>query len=190
MSANVLETLGISQEELQKRLIEKMADELLTQPEWDEDEGEYRRSSNLNNKLQKLIQQRLDEKLQVYTDTHFVPLIDNFLQTKFQETNSWGEPKGEGLTLSEYLFKRANTYFDEKVNWDGKPYDGYNKDGLPSRLMYLVDKNLRDKMAETIKQVFTDVNRKMLTDLADMAKQNLTKMAESLKLTSVYTPEK
>lgn len=59
-----LETLGFSKEELQNRVVEKIANDLFLQNAYDPDEGEFRTDSKFGREIQALVKKRIDDKVE------------------------------------------------------------------------------------------------------------------------------
>lgn len=91
-----LESLGISKDAIEQKLIEHLAQELLTEIQYDyDDESEYRARSSLAKKLDALVKQHIDTTINALAGKHVLPNVSSYIENlTLQTTNQWGEKKG------------------------------------------------------------------------------------------------
>jgi hypothetical protein len=187
---NVLEVLGMTQEEIQERVIDRMVEQIMTEETsyYDEDTGKsYKetRQSQMERQLRKLVQSRIDAQVTAVADEHLAPRIREIIEsTKLQETTKWGEKKGEPLTFIEYLVTRAEVYLKEQVNERGETRADrdYNWNGVQTRLAFLVHSDLHKAIQSAVSDAIGNAHKLFATSLQDMVNAQLTEIAGKIKL--------
>lgn len=184
-----LAALGISQDEIQERVINRMADQLLRGISFDEDGDEITTDSNLKRKLDAAIQERIDRAVTALADAHVLPLITNKIESLvLQQTNKWGEAQGEAVTFIEYLIRRADAYMVEPVNFDGKvrgDFDQYRQSDFrahSSRVALMIDKHLYHAIETAMKQALATANSSIKDGLEKAVKISLEKIVTGLSV--------
>lgn len=179
-----LEDLGLSQEELQDRVIESLCDKLLKDSWFDEEEGATSRPSSFREKLDKEIQRRIDEGVSRVADRGFD--AQNAIESLcIQKTNQWGEKTGQPMTFVEYLVHRAEAWMEEPVDYNGKAKisGDYRWKQSSTRMAYAVDKYISHHIETAMKQVIQDGNKILVGGLQATIKAKLAEIAEALNVT-------
>lgn len=180
-----LESIGLTQEELQERVVETLCNRLLTTFSFD-DEGEaYGSQSNLRKQLDKRIQERIDQTINALAEKHVLPNVTSYLENLcLQETNKWGEKQGQPLTFIEYLVSRAEHYMAEQVDFQGKTKEkgDYNWSGKQTRVAYLVHQHLQYSIENAMKQAIADANKVIVGGLQETVKLKLNEVASKLQV--------
>src|SRR5688572_27706149 len=116
-----LESLGITKEELQTRIVDRCVERIFEVTGYDEDGDEFVQSSPMARRLEDAIKTAIDNKVAGLAEKHVLPLTETFIENlTLQETNRWGEKTGQKATFIEYLIGRAENYLREEVDFQGK----------------------------------------------------------------------
>jgi isocitrate lyase len=187
-----LEDLGFTQQELQDRVINMIAEDVMAQSftgyDYDSDE-EYseKRETPFARRLKDLVVARVDAQIAAIAEQHILPKVSDYVENlTLQETNRWGEKTGQKVTFIEYLVKRAENYLTEGVNYEGKAQNecssGYGWNKTQSRLTHLVHQHLHYSIATAMKQAIADANAHIVKGLEETTKIKLAEIAASLKV--------
>lgn len=182
-----LADIGLSQEELQDRVIETMADRLLKTLGCDEDGDEVMASSSLEKRLKQLVEKRIEAAVYATAEKHVLPRVDEIISTfTIRETNQWGESKGKKeLTLTEFLVDKANFYMQEQVDYHGKSkseHNGYDWRGCQTRITHAIHSMLHDNISEAMKKVIGDGNKEISKALHETCRLKLNEIAAKLQV--------
>ena len=184
-----LSELGITQEELQERVVEKIAEQLLGDKDFDEDGCPSISKSTLHKSLEKRIVDHVELSIAKLAEAHILPNVSRYIEDLcLQETTKWGEKKGAPLSFVEYLVQRAESYLREEVNYEGKnktECGSYGFDGKQTRVTYLVHKHLQYTIESAMKDAVKNVNGVISGALAETCKIQLANIASSLKVNVV-----
>jgi hypothetical protein len=187
MSSIDLKSLGFTQEELQQRVVDSIADQLMTDKVYDPDsEAEYPRHSAFRDEIKKRVKTRIDEKIDELAQKFVLPNVAEYIETlTLQETNKWGEKKGDAVTFIEYLVGRAQFYMQEEVNMDGKSKaqaDGYSWSGKQTRITYLINNHLQYSIETAMKDALRVATGEVAKGIHETARHKLNEIAASLKV--------
>jgi hypothetical protein len=182
-----LESLGISKESVEQKLIEHLAQELLTEIQYDhDDDSEYRARSSLAKKLDAMVKQHIDTTINALAQKHVLPNVTSYIENlTLQTTNQWGEKKGAPVTFIEYLTQRAEDYMQEKVNYDGKTKadsGGYSWSGTQTRITYMVNQHLHYSIETAMKNALQLATSGIATGLQETVKVKLAEVSQKLKV--------
>jgi hypothetical protein len=183
MAAITLEELGLTQQDLQERVVQAVAAELLESVSFDEDDNEYRHKSSLRQQLDKVLQERIDAAVAALADDVCADALPEFL-TKFvlHPTNSYGERRGEDIPFAEYITSRADEYLGEKVRDDGQKSDSYRNDKpLRTRLLWLVDEKLHASIDAAVKNALEGANNDLAARMQSAVVEAVGAVAASVK---------
>jgi hypothetical protein len=185
------EMLGLSREDVQNRVVERIAAVLMEEKseEWDDESGTYEGTveSRAMKSLKKLIKDRIDGKVLQMANEVVLPKVAEMVETTtFRETNKWGEGKGTPeLTFKEYLVQRAEAYMQEQVDCDGKAKSqtsGYSWTSYGTRVTYMIHTHLHHSIEQAMKEAVQNVNRMITGGLEATVKQKLEEITKSLKV--------
>lgn len=182
-----LDSLGISKDAIEEKLIAHLAQELLTEIQYDyDDDSEYRAKSSLAKKLDALVKQHIDATINALAEKHVLPNVTNYIESlTLQTTNQWGEKRGEPVTFIEYLTQRAEAYMQEKVSFDGKPKseaNGYSWNGTQTRITHMVHQHLHYSIETAMKQALQIATSGIATGLQETVKTKLAEVSQKLKM--------
>jgi len=181
-----LSALGITQEELQQRVVDRIAESVLRFETSNENGDPVWMESDMSRSMDKLVRERINAEVQRIADAHVLPKVTQMIENiTLQQTNEWGEKRGAPVTFIEYLVQRADFYMNEKVSHDGKAKGesgGYSWNGTQTRLTYLVHQHLQYSIETAMKGALSQVNAAIVPALAETAKTKLSEIAASLKV--------
>jgi hypothetical protein len=182
-----LESLGISKDAIEQKLIEHLAQELLTEIQYNyDDDSEYRARSSLAKKLDALVKQHIDTTINALAEKHILPNVSSYIENlTLQTTNQWGEKKGAPVTFIEYLTQRAEDYMQEKVNYEGKPKSeagGYSWSGTQTRITHMVHQHLHYSIETAMKQALQIATSGIASGLQETVKTKLSEVSQKLKV--------
>ena len=175
---SLLQEIGLTQEEIQDRVIERIAEKSLSHMVMDDEGFDCEVGSSLSRALDKKIKDTINAAVESYGDKHVKPKIVEHIETLvIEKTNSYGEKKGEPITFLEYLIERAEVYMLEAVDMNGKgsghPHR-YKSD--TTRIAYMIDQHLRYEIEGMVKKVMADANSKIAEGLQAAVKMKLNEV--------------
>ena len=181
-----LESLGLTEDALVEKLVDRLAENLLTSLRYDEGGDEWYGESAFAQKLDAMAKARLNEIVTKLGEEHVVPrvneMVDNLI---LQETNKWGEAKGsKALTVREYFVERAEAWICEQVNYDGKPKsrDSYNWRASSTRLAYMIDKHLHHEIERAMTAALSQANTSIAKSLHEAVRLAINEVAGKLQV--------
>lgn len=182
-----LESLGITKEELQERVVERVADQLLTGVGYDHNSDmEYTTASQFQREMDKLIKARIEATINAIAEREVLPNVASYIENlTLQHTNTWGEKQGAPISFIEYLIKRANEYLQEKVNYQGQGKDeanGYSWSGTQTRITHLVNSHLHHSIETAMKQAMAQATGEVAKGIHETTRLKLNEIAGKLKL--------
>lgn len=183
-----LESLGLSQEELQGRVVNALAERVLAGIGIDDD-GTFTQRSQTAEKLQEKLRKHIDAAIDDIAAKHVHPNVTQFIENLcLQETNKWGEKAGAKLTFIEYLVARAENYLREPVNYEGKAKgeDSYSWSAKTTRIAHMVDRHLQFSIESAMKAALANANAAIVGGIEAAVKIKLDEVSKSLKV-SVQT---
>jgi len=179
-----LEALGMTQEELQERVVQTIAETALTTLQYDPDEGEFEGTSALHKRLDRKIQDLMDKAINDLAAKHVLPhIVERIESAVLQQTTKWGEKKGEPVTFTEFLVARAEHYLQEEVDYAGKNKDegGYNWSGAQTRLTHLINDHLQYSISTAMYDALKSVNEQISEGIAETVKIQLREIVAKIK---------
>lgn len=105
----------------------------------------------------------------------------------FPETNRYGEPKGQTLTLKEKLEERARAYLSEDVDdkgragWEGGDFS-YGRTKGHSRIVFLIREHFRYTMQTAVEAMMKEANRQIAGGIEKAVKDSLDAILANLKI--------
>jgi len=190
-----LESLGITQQEAVNRLIETLANRLLTSKgcgQTDDGEGEvyeFTAESPFGKALKEMVQQRIEVALAAIVEKHILPNVEQYIENvTLQATNEWGEAKGKPATFIEYLTERAESYMIEKVDFNGKTKSeehGYSWKGTQTRIAHMIHRHLHYAIETAMETALKNGLSTIVKGIEETAKLKLAEISKSLKVQAV-----
>lgn len=183
-----LKALGFTKEELQERVVARIAYSVMTDRVYDpESDDEYERHSQFRNDLQSRVKTRIDEKIDELAQKFVLPNVSEYIETlTLQETNQWGEKTGKPVTFIEYLTSRAEAYMQEKVNYEGKSKlenGPYSWSGTQTRITYLVNSHLHYSIEKAMKEALSIATNSIAKGINETVKIKLAEIASKMTTT-------
>lgn len=183
-----LESLGLTQADLQERIVERCADQLLSGKEYDEDGNVEFADTKFKRELEERVRQHASKAITALFDTHVAPKVTDFIETlTLQETNKWGEKTGKPVTFIEYLVSRADAYIREDVNHDGKSkeenrdsYSGWSKS--TTRIAYMINRHLQYSIQMMVEGALKEANKSFAGGIEQALKTQLAVVLDKVKV--------
>lgn len=181
-----LEALGLDQEKLAEKLVDRLAKNMLESIHYDADGDEWFGTSPFAKKLNDMITARLNAIVLELGDKHVLPRVEAMVEgLVLQQTNQWGEKVGKPVTFIEYLTQRAEAYMQEMVDYQGKPKgtDSFSWSGRSTRVAYMIDKHLHYSIERAMQGALADVNNSVAKGLEEATKIAINEVTSKLKVT-------
>lgn len=182
-----LESLGITKEDLITRLVDKIAEDALTESgvdEWGDFGG---RETTLARMIDARIKTSIDAAVSAQFEKHVASNVESYIEGfTIKSTNTYGEAIGKTLTFTEYLVKRADEYMVEKVDFEGKTAAesrGFSHNAAQTRITYLVDKYLHHKISIAAQETLGGILVHITDGLTETARIKLAEAAKNLTIT-------
>jgi hypothetical protein len=166
-----LEQLGLSEKDVMERLVDRLCEQLI--------EGDTEYAGLFGQRVEKAVKERVDAALTSALENHVVPKISEMVDgICLQETNAWGEKKGEKLTFTEYLVSRVDAYIREEVNHNGKARseDSYSWTKRSTRIAYMIHEHLQYNIEAAVKTALGEVNSSVRKGLEGAVKEALDRV--------------
>ena len=168
------EMLGISQEEMQNRVVNAIAEKLMSKTimtQWDENEDQEK---IVNTKFAKAVIDKINEHFKNKVDELFneqiAGKIDNLLTNYIiKETNQLGESLGKERTVTEFIIERFNVFIKEQVDSKGNPKrknDCYFKP-QGTRLTVAVDTYFKDHLEKAMKTILKNTDKTLIEEVTE-----------------------
>ena len=182
------EQLGITPDDIADRVSGKIADRMLAQivPDYDDETGAQLETERPT-AFQEMVRKRVARKVEAAVDAVAEKVLGEGLEMKltalrFPQTNGYGEPKSEPLTMMEFIARRVDTYLSEQVDNDGRPgRDGYGSARNP-RAVWMLEKYLSKHMADELNKAVKVANEKIVNGIAKTVEANLADITRRLKV--------
>lgn len=186
MSSLTLESIGLTPEEAQNRVIQTMVNRFLSGTSIDEDGNEVVITTRFKGQIQEAILSRVDETVKRLVGPVLDSSVEDYISKfKVNHTNAYGESKRQPETITEYIVRRAWEYLTEGVDSQGKSKSengsSYDHRDKTTRVAYLIDKRLNDRIEEAMKEALKTANEAITAGLASAVKFELTKLNAKLK---------
>ncbi len=158
----VIDALGITKEEVTDLAATKVAETVLA--EMDCFEG-------AQNEVKRRVTSELDKSLKATIESTLQTEFEKILSSEYQPTDMWGEPNGEPTSIRDRLYKNAVSFWETKVDKDGKP-GGYGKE---PRHEWLFKKVVNQALHDEIKQHYTNIVGALKDSLTDTVQADIGK---------------
>jgi hypothetical protein len=180
----LLNSLGLSAEEIERKIIQQCTDDLMRQYYTHEDgESAGHGKSTIVEKLEEKMAERIDAALEKVVSERFSAQLPQLLADFiFTPTSRYGEKKGKPRTFLEYVTDHAKEWAEQRVNDQGSVVgkDQYSYSNHKTRFQRLLDEKVSADVNAALAQILKDGHSILITGLADELKRRMTEMAESL----------
>ena len=187
MAELTLESLGLTRDEILERVVDRIADQLLSSHVVDDDGDAVGVPTRMARALERMVLKRVDAAIEKIAGQHELPNIAAYVETLcLTETNKWGEKKGTAVTFIEYLVARADAYLREEVDFNGKSrqQDSFGWKSAGTRVSYLVHEHLQYSIQMAMQTALKDANASIVGGLEAAIKIKLAEVAATLKVTA------
>ena len=158
-------------------------------PEWDDPvegykslQGEIVREAvrQLFDALRRDLEQTITNQLDEQIRKQLAEILTDIVETPIQKTNSYGEPRGEPVSLRERIIKHAEDWLQEAVDEQGKT-KSYHRDKTMPRAEWMTKRAVRsqlyklyhERIAEAVQQAKDTLNDELENMIKDAIKSKL-----------------
>lgn len=181
-----LQALGFTQEELQERVVERICEQLLTSIDYDPDSSdEYPVASRFQQAVEDMVKKRVDETINAIAERYLLPNVGKYIEDlTLQQTNQWGEKKGEPVTFIEYLVQRGKAYMQEEVDSNGKSKAESSSwyGSKQTRITYLIHHHLHYSIETAMKNALNVATGEIAKGIHETARHKLNEIAAAMKV--------
>ena len=180
---SALQELGFTKDELEQKVVQKIADDLLLEYGYESETGEtVTDDSRLARKFHEIIKKHVDRQINKMAEEYVVPHVREIIESvALQATNEWGEKKGKSKTFIEYLTESATAYLMQPVDYEGKADFNYSAKNQ-TRLVHLVHKHLHYSIDSAMKDAVEQVKKQLGPALEETCKLKLGEIASTLRV--------
>jgi hypothetical protein len=186
MDIKALEQLGFSKEEIISRVVDRIAEDILSTAGIDEDGNPEQLQSTFKRQIDKKVQERIDASLSNLASRVISDDFEKFLSgLNLQQTNGWGEAKKPPQSFVEYITESAHKFLSEQVDREGKPKrsDSYSWTAEGTRAMWLVNTSMQKNIVEIMNQTLKGHNQTVAEAIAAAVKAATLDVQSKLQLT-------
>ena len=179
-----IKDLGISADDIADRVADQMVDRFMNSREFNDPEDEEV-STAFKERVEERVQERLDAAVDALAAKYVAPDVETFLEDfTIQETNKWGEKKGEAVTFVEYLTGRADAWLREPVDHNGKTKseDSFGWRSKTTRIAFMIDKHLQYSISTALKNALDEMNKSVAGGLRKAVEIQLAGILEKIKV--------
>jgi hypothetical protein len=186
MSIDIV-ALGFTIEELQERVIDRICDQMLSGVEYDPDSGDdYPVASSFKKAIDDRIKKQVADTINAIAERSVLPNVSAYIEgLVLQETNTWGEKRGEPVTFTEYLIQRAQAFMQEQVDHDGKAKAESNSSfwsAKQTRITHLIHQHLQYSIKSAMENALKVATSEIAKGIHETARIKLNEIASSLKV--------
>ena len=106
--------------------------------------------------VRKMVEDLWAETLKVSMEAMAVKMVQEWIETPRQCTDTYGKPNGQTLTFQETILQDWKSYMSERVGYDGSTdRSNYNNSNKQTRFEYLIQKLAVDKIEAGAKAAIT-----------------------------------
>jgi hypothetical protein len=185
MSSIDLASLGFTKEELQERVVARIADDILTSSGFDDDGEPVAMASGFKKQVAALVTNRVDDAVATLckqvVDENFA---DYLSRVQLQRTTHWGEKKGDPMSFVDFITHRAHEYLNEQVDREGKPKNDSYFRPETTRAMWLTNAAVHKNIIDVMNQCLTGHNNTVGEAIAIAVKTAIDNVKTSFKVTT------
>lgn len=176
MNAELLQAVGLTEDEIQERVIDKIVERVLAGEE--EDYG-------FSRMVKERVQKRIDDAVKDAGDKYVQPKVGELIESvTLQQTNKWGEKTGTPVTFVEYIVQRAEGYMTETVDSHGKSKaeSDYSWSGTQTRMTQMINQHLHYHIETAMKAILQNANSVLVKGIEGAVKAKLEEMVAKMKV--------
>ena len=181
-----IEDLGLSPDQVREMLIDRMVESAWSAQGIDEDGFEFEGSSHFHRALKAHVKEAVESKLDALFEDHVRPIVEERIEALIvEETNHYGEPKGDPLTFTEYMVKRCERYLTEKVDYWGKgkaESRSYDFKGTQTRVVWLIHEHLHCRIESAMKEALKAFAAMFQNGLNETISAKVKEVADSIRV--------
>lgn len=181
-----LESLGLRRDEILDRVVNRIAESVMESWTVGEDGDEaIAHRTPFAEALERKVMERVDAAVVGIAGRHVLPNVAAYVETLcLQETNKWGEKRGEPVSFVEYLVRKAEDFLREPVSFQGKTkgQDSYNWKADTTRIAYMIHEHLQYSIKSAMEQALKTANSAIVGGIEEAVKIKLSEVAASLKV--------
>jgi hypothetical protein len=177
-----LEEIGLTKEEVQERVIDRICERLMR---WEREgeERDYVTDSDFHRKLDTKVKEGIDAAINKMAEKHVIPVLGERIEAlALQETSSWGEPKGKPKSFIEYLLNRVDFFMNEEVDKEGRARRerdyGWEKD--TARINWVIKRQVKLALDQAMAQQLAKVNAALAVGIQSVVQAELQKITDKL----------
>ena len=138
---------------------------------------------SLSGRIQTIVEAAVDRM----ADEEVVPMVEEIIGNfVLQETTTWGEKKGEAMSLTEFIVQRSETWIREEVNREGKSRseygNSYNWRGRSSRMEWLMEKKLDRAVESAMEKIISTANEQLAGGLKAAIVAHMNQMTKRISV--------
>ena len=176
MDLATLESLGITREEVLKRVV----NQILSQEFKEEDSDEF--SMRVTRLVAKMVEKKFSEQTTAVLDKFMGEDLMKGLETYIiQKTNSWGERVGDPQTFRQYITSRAEAYLLEKVDRDGRTNDAYG-DKNQTRGAWIISNAIGDNLRKILSEAMMNAQTVLAKSVTETVKLQMEEIVKKFNL--------
>jgi len=184
--SDLLQQIGLTQQEIQERVIDRIVVSMTEAHGCDEDGNETGPfDSKFKRELDKRVELKINETISKLFEAHVAPNIESLISTfTLQQTNSWGEKTGNPVTFTEYLVQRADAYVREEVDSSGqsrKESSSSYWSKSTTRIAFMIDKYLQYNIQNAMKEAMQTANSSIAKGIEEAVKMKLAELLNGIK---------
>lgn len=176
MTKQELQALGITPEDVLNRVSERICETFI------KEEKDY--AHDFESSIERVVKKRVGEILTKALDVHIVPKVNEMIAgICLQETNKWGEARGQKLTFVEYLVQRVDAYIREEVDYNGKAKseDVYQWRAHSTRIAHMIHEHLAYHIRQAMEKAMGNATSSIKKGLEEAAKVAIANINVSVK---------
>ncbi len=154
--ADLAKAMGCTEQEIAEKMLGQAVEQILGV----DCDGDFDGKS-FHTQMQNRIQDTLDAQVAKIGEEKILPQIIGMTENLIlQETNRWGEKKGQPVTFTEYMVQQVDHWIREEVNHAGKTKaeDSYGWRKNTTRIAYMIHEHLQYNISTAVKKALGDLN--------------------------------